>query len=472
MQSVPAFHVLGAGSIGLLFAASIRHRFPSYPITLLLRESSIQKVKSYYSNNPSKQQIPTTSTSTTTTAPTTTMMMMMIEVERTKTVVQKQKLRMNYSPEVWVPIQSTTGTTGNVTSTRSNDNETCTGTQQQHSQPPLDNNIQNLIVATKSYQAVDAIRSVMARLRSKNDVDNNNNNSVGSSSSSRIILLCNGALSVRDELLGLWGKEEEEETNIVLATTTHGAYREHEQQQHQQHHQQHLQKINTEGLSNHTYSFYWERRRICHAGFGNTFIENNDHRCGYIINNNNKTERICKLWNESGLNCTLLSKSQMNVMLWNKLAANCVINPLTSIYRCTNGELLMEPTFFDLQERILNEVADVAAGVLSGKKYKEKQGTEKNAAATTMRSTGSDYNDDSFSSTVLLESMRTFVTQAIKDTRDNKSSMYQDIITGQRTEIEDLNGYVVRKGKTIGKCCPTNEELCRRITKLQAVISL
>ena len=132
----------------------------------------------------------------------------------------------------------------------------------------------------------------------------------------------------------------------------------------------------------------------------------------------------------------------------------------------------MEPTFFDLQERILNEVADVAAGVLSGKKYEEKHGTEKNAAVTTMRSTSSDYNDDSFSSTVLLESMRTFVTQAIKDTRDNKSSMYQDIITGQRTEIDDLNGYVVRKGKTIGKCCPTNEELCRRITKLQAVISL
>ena len=37
-------HVLGGGSIGLLFAASIRAAFPSYPICLLLREHHRRKI--------------------------------------------------------------------------------------------------------------------------------------------------------------------------------------------------------------------------------------------------------------------------------------------------------------------------------------------------------------------------------------------------------------------------------------------
>mgnify|MGYP005694111303 FL=1 len=63
--------------------------------------------------------------------------------------------------------------------------------------------------------------------------------------------------------------------------------------------------------------------------------------------------------------------------------------------------------------------------------------------------------------------MRKFVTQCILDTRDNKSSMYQDIMKGQHTEIKHLNGYVVRKGKEMGIGCPHNEDLYQRILELQ-----
>jgi ketopantoate reductase len=54
----------------------------------------------------------------------------------------------------------------------------------------------------------------------------------------------------------------------------------------------------------------------------------------------------------------------MNVLLWKKLVANCVINPLTTIYQCTNGELLLELSFPELQHDILQEVAQVAAAAM------------------------------------------------------------------------------------------------------------
>ena len=38
LLSNPRLHILGAGSIGLLWASSIRSAIPDYPVTLLLRD--------------------------------------------------------------------------------------------------------------------------------------------------------------------------------------------------------------------------------------------------------------------------------------------------------------------------------------------------------------------------------------------------------------------------------------------------
>jgi 2-dehydropantoate 2-reductase len=154
-------------------------------------------------------------------------------------------------------------------------------------------------------------------------------------------------------------------------------------------------------------------------------------------------------------------------MLWNKLAANCVINPLTSIFRCTNGELLLEPSFLEMQENILMEVANVASGVLILME-KEKEAAEKGRINITTTTTESIIDDNNNKSSIrLVDEMRKFVSQCILDTRDNKSSMYQDIMKGQYTEIKHLNGYVVRKGKEMGIYCPYNEYLYQRILELQ-----
>ncbi|KAG7363129.1 2-dehydropantoate 2-reductase [Nitzschia inconspicua] len=255
---------------------------------------------------------------------------------------------------------------------------------------PKNNNlgpIQNLLVTTKSYQAV---KSVLSRM---------NTHHADSTINSRIILLCNGALSVKEELEALL-LQNHRPIQMVLATTTHGAYRE----QHEP-----------------------SAQKLIHAGYGQTFIEES-------------AKDIENLWDEAGLNCISLSSQAMQSLLWQKLAANCVINPLTALYQCTNGELLLEPSFPLFQAEILEEVSKVL-GVLAS----NGDDTDNNCCEVNVNSLGN------------------FVNQVIRDTSTNKSSMYQDIVHGHRTEIDHLNGYVVRKGRDLGIQCPANEDIVERI---------
>ena len=55
-----------------------------------------------------------------------------------------------------------------------------------------------------------------------------------------------------------------------------------------------------------------------------------------------------------------------------------------------------------------------------------------------------------------------------KATRDNKSSMYQDLEKGRRTEIEAINGALIARAKEHGLPCPTNELLARLVRAAEA----
>lgn len=83
---------------------------------------------------------------------------------------------------------------------------------------------------------------------------------------------------------------------------------------------------------------------------------------------------------------------------------------------------MMEPSFPVLQAEILDEISKVVTAL----------------GATETDNCLNDFDVGEF---------QDFVNQVIQDTSANKSSMYQDIAQGQRTEIDHLlNGYIVRKG--------------------------
>lgn len=114
---------------------------------------------------------------------------------------------------------------------------------------------------------------------------------------------------------------------------------------------------------------------------------------------------------------------------WHKLAVNCVINPLTVFYDCTNGELAQYP-----QEiaALSNEVAAVM----------EREGQH-----------------------VSREWLIDYVMEVIRTTSGNVSSMLQDIRALRRTEIDYINGYVIRRARAQGLATPENNRLYEYIKR-------
>jgi 2-dehydropantoate 2-reductase len=113
--------------------------------------------------------------------------------------------------------------------------------------------------------------------------------------------------------------------------------------------------------------------------------------------------------------------------LWNKLAANCVINPITALLGCRNaGALAAE--LGGLRRRIVSEVVSLA-------------GAE-----------GMDLGED------LAERIENGLTSG-----GNRSSMLQDLSAGRCTEIEYLNGFVARRSRELGLQAPVNEALAALI---------
>jgi 2-dehydropantoate 2-reductase len=274
------------------------------------------------------------------------------------------------------------------------------------------NSIRNLLVTTKAYQAASAVQNIRPYLE-----DNCN-----------IIVLCNGALAVRDELQNVLKDNDNDATtatNLILATTTHGAYQK--------------QSSSNDDDDSLTY-------RIQHAGLGKTFIENSSPTIS----------GLGQVWDQSGLHCTSMSSNEMKVLLWQKLAANCVINPLTAIYNCPNGELFMEPSVPEIMQNVLDELSQVA-----------KAAAQVQVVVTSSDDCDSDNKDNDDDKQLSTQALTMFVRQVIQDTLSNKSSMLQDVLNKRRTEVDHLNGYVVAKGKSLGLECPANQDLCDRIREFK-----
>ena len=121
------------------------------------------------------------------------------------------------------------------------------------------------------------------------------------------------------------------------------------------------------------------------------------------------------------------------IPLFTKLAINCVINPLTGIHDVKNGEL-SSLGLLGIIKQIVEEVVAVAAS----------QG-------------------------VLLDSATQFnqVLAVIVDTRENYSSMHQDIKHGRKSEIEQINGYVVTLGEANGIDVTVNKSLLQQILAIE-----
>lgn len=166
---------------------------------------------------------------------------------------------------------------------------------------------------------------------------------------------------------------------------------------------------------------------IRHIAFGKTSF-------GLITGRENGNgKKIQKIMNESGF--ITKKTSDIKLKMWQKLLTNAIICPLAAILHVPNGRILEKPSIQRIFDAILKEGLALA-------KY--------------------NLPEADFSTT------HDFILNVIEKTKDNKCSMLQDIEKGRRTEIDFLNGFIVRESRRIGIKAPVNAaiaDLVRHIEK-------
>lgn len=131
-----------------------------------------------------------------------------------------------------------------------------------------------------------------------------------------------------------------------------------------------------------------------------------------------------------------LEKSDnLQSLIWGKLVVNTAINPLTALLNCSNGTLLENPASLQLLEQVAAETAGIArrAKIKLPYPYKEAPVQARHVAEITAA---------------------------------NTSSMLADVRRGSPTEIEAINGAVVRKAESLGMAAPLNRTLYLLVTAL------
>jgi 2-dehydropantoate 2-reductase len=262
--------------------------------------------------------------------------------------------------------------------------------------------IKHLVVTTKAGDAAAAVQSLLPRL----------------APSSQILVLCNGAMGVRQEI--------KVSALVRLGIISHGAYRCPDDP--------------------------WQ---VVHAGQGEILIQGHESQAW---------DGLIEDWDAAGLSCR--SVANISPLLWRKLAVNCVINPVTAWCQCPNGALLTmdnDDAAMRLLERLQSwwssrssnsmQAPPTRLSELMARACQEVAAVA--ACALNEDGPGLAPTNDTLTAAMLLDQ----VHHVIMATAHNRSSMWQDLLSGRRTEVDYLNGYLVQQAQRYQLSCPVNQFL-------------
>lgn len=166
--------------------------------------------------------------------------------------------------------------------------------------------------------------------------------------------------------------------------------------------------------------------RVRHGGKGPTFV-------GQINGEvTPRLELIASLLNESGIPTEV--SDNIERLIWDKLLVNVGINAVTAMTGLRNGEMLNFEEARALMTMAVQEAERVALkrGILVKGNLVER------------------------------------VFEVCRATAQNRSSMGQDVDNRRRTEIDFINGAIVREGKALGIPTPVNATLTYLIKTIEA----
>ena len=165
---------------------------------------------------------------------------------------------------------------------------------------------------------------------------------------------------------------------------------------------------------------------VRHAGRGDTIIGRSDGRVLGAVRD------IGNILNKAGFE-TKISKD-IDSVIWSKLIINVGINALTAITRLNNGALIE----YGECRQLLRAAVQEAVKVVKRKRVK-----------------------------LAFDDPIQKVESVCKATATNVSSMLQDVLNRKRTEIDFINGAIVRHAKALGIATPINEVLTNLVKTIE-----
>ncbi|HEX9118645.1 MAG TPA: 2-dehydropantoate 2-reductase [Anaerolineae bacterium] len=169
--------------------------------------------------------------------------------------------------------------------------------------------------------------------------------------------------------------------------------------------------------------------RVRHAGAGATHLETRPEIA-------ERMQAFAGVFAEAGIETHL--SPDLNGLVWGKLIVNAGINALTAILRVPNGMLAEIPAAAGIMAQVVAEAACVAEAKGIKLPYTDAQAQ---------------------------------VLAVCRATAANRSSMLQDVLRDRPTEIEAINGAVVRIAAEQGLAAPVNSMLADLVRALDAGIA-
>ena len=166
---------------------------------------------------------------------------------------------------------------------------------------------------------------------------------------------------------------------------------------------------------------------IRHAGKGDTVIGKKDKKVLGPI------REVSKILNKANFYAKV--SKDINSLIWSKLIINVGINALTAVTGLNNGRLLD----YDGTRSIMKQAVSEAVKVAKRKRIK-----------------------------LIYDDPIQKVESVCKATAKNVSSMLQDVLNKKKTEIDFINGAIVRQAKSLNIPTPVNEILTDLVKTIES----
>jgi 2-dehydropantoate 2-reductase len=171
--------------------------------------------------------------------------------------------------------------------------------------------------------------------------------------------------------------------------------------------------------------------KVRHAGKGETILGKTDGKISVQLRS------IREIFNSAGLPARI--SRDIKGLLWSKLIINVGINALTAITRLPNGRLIE----LEWTRKILRDAVTEATRIAKRKKIK-----------------------------LIYDDPLAKVEAVCEATSANISSMLQDVLRKKRTEIDFINGVIVRQAQELGVTVAVNSILVGLVKTIESSYNL